>query len=73
MTDLPDPVTFLKTINIATTNEKIHLRVMRVFSIVDGSIHHVLIYFAGAGIDYDKLRESVDAGFPELDFELNAS
>jgi len=29
----------------------------------------VLIYFGGANVYYDKLRESVDAGFPELVFE----
>ncbi len=29
----------------------------------------VLIYFGGANVYYDKLRESVDAGFPELDFK----
>ncbi len=29
----------------------------------------VLIYFGGAGVYYDKLRESVDAGFPELEFD----
>jgi hypothetical protein len=28
----------------------------------------VLIYFGGANVYYDKLRESVDAGFPELQF-----
>jgi cation diffusion facilitator CzcD-associated flavoprotein CzcO len=28
----------------------------------------VLIYFGGANVYYDKLRESVDAGFPELSF-----
>ncbi len=28
----------------------------------------VLIYFGGADVYYDKLRESVDAGFPELEF-----
>ena len=28
----------------------------------------VLIYFGGANVYYDKLRESVDAGFPELEF-----
>jgi cation diffusion facilitator CzcD-associated flavoprotein CzcO len=33
----------------------------------------VLIYFGGAGIYYDKLRESVDAGFPELQFDKLAS
>jgi cation diffusion facilitator CzcD-associated flavoprotein CzcO len=34
--------------------------------------HHrprVLIYFGGANVYYDKLRESVDEGFPELQFE----
>jgi|TARA_B110000902_G_scaffold265250_1_gene349000 cyclohexanone monooxygenase len=29
----------------------------------------VLIYFGGAGVYYDKLRESVDTGFPELTFD----
>jgi cation diffusion facilitator CzcD-associated flavoprotein CzcO len=29
----------------------------------------VLIYFGGAGVYYDKLRESVNGGFPELEFE----
>ena len=29
----------------------------------------VLIYFGGANVYYDKLRESVDAGFPELQFD----
>ena len=28
----------------------------------------VLIYFGGAGVYYDKLRESVDNGFPEIAF-----
>lgn len=28
----------------------------------------VLIYFGGADVYYDKLRESVDEGFPELEF-----
>ena len=28
----------------------------------------VLIYFGGANAYYDRLRESVDAGFPELEF-----
>jgi len=28
----------------------------------------VLIYFGGANVYYDKLRESVEAGFPELEF-----
>ena len=29
----------------------------------------VLIYFGGANVYYDKLRESADAGFPEVQFE----
>ncbi len=29
----------------------------------------VLIYFGGANVYYDRLRESVDQGFPELEFE----
>ena len=29
----------------------------------------VLIYFGGANVYYDKLRESVDADFPELEFD----
>ena len=29
----------------------------------------VLIYFGGANVYYDKLRESANAGFPELTFE----
>ena len=33
----------------------------------------VLIYFGGANVYYDKLRESVDAGFPELEFQKLAS
>lgn len=28
----------------------------------------VLIYFGGANVYYDRLRQSVDAGFPELEF-----
>ena len=28
----------------------------------------VLIYFGGAGVYYDRLRESVDNDFPELTF-----
>jgi len=28
----------------------------------------VLVYFGGANVYYDKLRDSVDAGFPELNF-----
>ena len=33
----------------------------------------VLIYFGGANVYYDKLRESVDGGFPEVTFERLAS
>ena len=33
----------------------------------------VLIYFGGANAYYDRLRESVDSGFPELEFERLAS
>ena len=33
----------------------------------------VLIYFGGANVYYDKLRESVNGGFPELEFERLAS
>jgi cyclohexanone monooxygenase len=29
----------------------------------------ILIYFGGANVYYDKLRESVDDGFPELEFQ----
>ncbi len=29
----------------------------------------VLIYFGGANVYYDKLRESADSGFPEVEFE----
>ncbi|MGI9286995.1 MAG: flavin-containing monooxygenase [Pseudomonadales bacterium] len=32
----------------------------------------VLIYFGGANVYYDKLRESVNDGFPELEFERRA-
>ena len=32
----------------------------------------VLIYFGGANVYYDKLRESADGGFPELEFESAA-
>ncbi len=32
----------------------------------------VLIYFGGANVYYDKLRESADGGFPELAFERMA-
>ena len=33
----------------------------------------VLVYFGGAHIYYDKLRESADAGFPELSFCKSAA
>ena len=33
----------------------------------------VLIYFGGANVYYDKLRESADSGFPEVAFERLAS
>jgi len=33
----------------------------------------VLIYFGGANVYYDRLRESVDQGFPELEFAKIAS
>ena len=29
----------------------------------------VLIYFGGANVYYDKLKESAEAGFPELEFK----
>ena len=32
----------------------------------------VLIYFGGANVYYDKLRESADAGFPEVEFAQRA-
>jgi cyclohexanone monooxygenase len=32
----------------------------------------VLIYFGGANAYYDKMRASVDAGFPEVEFERRA-
>lgn len=35
---------------------------------IEGHEPRVLIYFGGANVYYDKLRESVDAGFPELKF-----
>ncbi|MFT6957125.1 MAG: cation diffusion facilitator CzcD-associated flavoprotein CzcO [Halieaceae bacterium] len=40
---------------------------------IEGHKPRVLIYFGGANVYYDKLRESVDAGFPELEFERLAS
>ena len=36
--------------------------------IIEEKNPRVLIYFGGANVYYDKLRESVDAGFPELEF-----
>ena len=33
----------------------------------------VLIYFGGANVYYDRMRESVDKDFPELEFERLAS
>lgn len=36
---------------------------------IEGHKPRVLIYFGGANVYYDKLRESVDAGFPELEFQ----
>ena len=33
----------------------------------------VLIYFGGANVYYDKMRESADEGFPEVEFEKLAS
>ena len=33
----------------------------------------VLIYFGGANVYYDRLRESVDGGFPEVECERLAS
>lgn len=33
----------------------------------------VLIYFGGANVYYDKMDESANQGFPELDFERLAS
>ncbi|MEE4146338.1 MAG: NAD(P)/FAD-dependent oxidoreductase [Halieaceae bacterium] len=36
---------------------------------IEGHKPRVLIYFGGANVYYDKLRESVDAGFPELEFD----
>jgi cyclohexanone monooxygenase len=36
---------------------------------IEGHQSRVLIYFGGANVYYDRLRESVDSGFPELRFE----
>tara|TARA_Y100001935_G_scaffold61600_1_gene51603 strand:- start:7482 stop:9089 length:1608 start_codon:yes stop_codon:yes gene_type:complete len=35
---------------------------------IENKNSRVLIYFGGAGVYYDRLRESVDKGFPELTF-----
>ena len=40
---------------------------------IEGHAPRVLIYFGGANVYYDKLRESVDGGFPELEFDKLAS
>ena len=40
---------------------------------IEGKKPRVLIYFGGANVYYDRLRESVDEGFPELEFEKLAS
>ena len=40
---------------------------------IEGHKPRVLIYFGGANNYYDKLRESVNEGFPELEFERLAS
>ena len=36
---------------------------------LENKMPRVLIYFGGANVYYDKLRESVDNGFPEVQFE----
>lgn len=36
---------------------------------IENKTPRVLIYFGGANVYYDKLRESVDNDFPEMDFE----
>ena len=33
----------------------------------------VLIYYGGANVYYDKMRESADAGFPEVEFKGKAA
>lgn len=40
---------------------------------VEGHKPRVLIYFGGADVYYEKLRESVDNGFPEMEFQRLAS
>ncbi len=39
---------------------------------IGGKKPRVLIYFGGANAYYDKLRESANAGFPEVEFERRA-
>ena len=36
---------------------------------MEGHKPRVLIYFGGANVYYDKLRESVNSGFPEMEFQ----
>ncbi len=40
---------------------------------IESKTPRVLVYFGGANVYYDKLRESVDNHFPELEFERLAS
>ncbi len=40
---------------------------------IDNHSPRVLIYFGGANVYYDRLRESVNDGFPELSFDRLAS
>ena len=40
---------------------------------IEGHPPRILIYFGGANAYYDKLRESVNDGFPELEFQRRAS
>ena len=37
-----------------------------VYRSIENKNARVLIYFGGAGVYYDRLRESVEKGFPEL-------
>lgn len=46
--------------------EKVHSWMMG--ANIEDKNPRVLIYFGGANVYYDKLRESVDQGFPELEF-----
>jgi cyclohexanone monooxygenase len=39
---------------------------------IENKNSRVLIYFGGAGVYYDRLRDSANAGFPELEFEKHA-